>query len=135
MTAEKNSVDNFVNARNKDGRTALMFACKYGHLELVKWLVETLHANVLAESNDGSSVFDWCVYGANVNLMEFIADRHPELVTRKNKFDCSSVHWAAAGGDVKVLRWLQAFDKQLMRGSGVVLTFFSCLFSELYDLD
>ena len=29
----------FLNHRNKDGRTALMFACKYGHLEFARYLI------------------------------------------------------------------------------------------------
>ena len=57
-----------VDRRNKVGRTALMFACKYaahtayGH-ELVRYLIEEAHADVTVRMKDESAAFDWAVYG------------------------------------------------------------------------
>ena len=103
----------FVNAQNKDGRTALMFAAKYSQKQIFNYLLNDHGADLYVSSVDGSSVFDWAVYGAtdttnsdDLQLVKLVADRAPELVTRKNKFDCTCLHWAGNAGRTNVLEWI-----------------------------
>ncbi|CAD7923240.1 unnamed protein product, partial [Amoebophrya sp. A25] len=63
-----------LNAKNKDGRTPLMFACKYGHLEVLRFLVQDLPTDAVdisAVSTDGSNAFDWAIFGGNMDLIRF----------------------------------------------------------------
>ena len=98
-----------VNAQNKVGRTPLMFAAKYGHCDCIRWMVEDAGANIHIRAADDSDVFAWAVFGANIPTLETVASLlSPTEIHRKNKFGCTAIHWAAAGGDVKVLKWLHA---------------------------
>lgn len=112
-----NKVGAYVNHQNKDGRTALMFAAKYGHLAVLQALLDA-NADVELVSRDGTGVFDWAVYGSAASngkdcCMRFLAQTKPDLVSRVNKFGCSAVHWAAAAGKVSALRWLfETFGRQ-----------------------
>mmetsp|Transcript_19756 Transcript_19756/g.66702 ORF Transcript_19756/g.66702 Transcript_19756/m.66702 type:complete len:229 (+) Transcript_19756:231-917(+) len=93
-----------VDARNKAGRTALMFAAKYGQLELASLLLEA-GADVSLRMKDDSSAFDWAVLGGHQPTMELLA-RLVDLAA-VNRFGCAAVQWAAAAGNVETLRWLQ----------------------------
>ena len=63
-----------VNSRNDSGRTAAMFAAKYGRLGALKWLVEARGADLLASSEDGSTAFHWACYSAHLPTIEFVAE-------------------------------------------------------------
>ena len=48
-----------VNATNKDGRTALMWACKSGRARAVSLLLDEAHADASLRMKDDSTAFDW----------------------------------------------------------------------------
>jgi len=54
-----------VNAREKDGGTALMCAAKDGNVKSVKFLLEH-GADVHIKSNDGNTALDWATGNAQV---------------------------------------------------------------------
>ena len=110
-----------VNARNKVGRTPLMFAAKYGHAAVVRWLIESARADPALRADDDSGAFDWAVYGADIATLEAVAALvPPEDIHAKNKFGCTAVHWASSGGDVTVLQWLyvRGLDFSVINSSG-----------------
>ena len=89
------------------GRTALMWACKYGRLDAARYLLHDAGADAMARMRDGSTAFDWAVFGGHRPTMELVAD-HPSVdLTALNRFGCAAVQWAAAAGNVTTLRWLQ----------------------------
>ena len=91
---------------NKDGRTALMWACKNGEVQVVTELLHQYAADVSARMKDDSTAFDWAVLGGHVPTMELLA-AHPDVDIRAlNKFGCAAVQWAAASGNVNTCRWL-----------------------------
>ena len=47
-----------INAKNKDGETALMLASSEGHLEIVKLLLLRKGADVNIKNNDGKTALD-----------------------------------------------------------------------------
>ena len=53
-----------VDTQNKAGRTALMFAAKYGQLDLLTFLLDA-GASVSVRMKDDSSAFDWAVLGGH----------------------------------------------------------------------
>jgi len=105
-----------VDCRNKQGRTALMHAAKNGHLPVVKLLVEGQpglawedRASVHIRMKDGSSVFDWAVFGGNTSVMAYLKDDVPGLdVHSTNISGCGAAHWAGATGNVATCKWLFA---------------------------
>uniref|UniRef100_A0A7S2NLR6 Uncharacterized protein n=1 Tax=Haptolina brevifila TaxID=156173 RepID=A0A7S2NLR6_9EUKA len=113
-----------VDARNKAGRTALMFACKYaGHTvhghALVSYLLNEARADVRLRMRDESAAFDWAVFGGHRPTMELLA-AHPDVdVASMNRFGCAAVQWAAAAGNVDTLRWLQEKGLSLSHVNGV----------------
>ena len=95
-----------VGRANKDGRTALMWACKNGEVQVVTALLHLYAADVSARMKDDSTAFDWAVLGGHVPTMELLA-AHPDVDIRAlNKFGCAAVQWAAASGNVNTCRWL-----------------------------
>lgn len=97
-----------VDATNRDGRSALMWACKNGRLELVQYFLEEGGAQVMLRMKDDSTAFDWAVLGGHIPTMELVA-AHPDVdLHALNKFGCSAVQWAAASGNVASCKWLFA---------------------------
>jgi len=95
-----------VGTANKDGRTALMWACKNGEVQVVMEMLHQYAADVSARMKDDSTAFDWAVLGGHVPTMELLA-AHPDVDIRAlNKFGCAAVQWAAASGNVGTCRWL-----------------------------
>tara|TARA_B100000787_G_C15950765_1_gene189006 strand:- start:269 stop:466 length:198 start_codon:yes stop_codon:yes gene_type:complete len=50
-----------VDGANKDGRTALMWACKNGCARAVLLLLDDSHADASLRMKDDSTAFDWAV--------------------------------------------------------------------------
>ena len=97
-----------VGQANKDGRTALMWACKNGEVQVVTELIHQYAADVSARMKDDSTAFDWAVLGGHIPTMELLA-AHPDVDIRAlNKFGCAAVQWAAASGNVGTCRWLHS---------------------------
>ena len=95
-----------VDARNRDRRTALMFACKTGQCAVVSHLLAA-QADPTLRMKDESSAFDWAVLSGDEATMNLLAD-HPLVdIAAMNRFGCAAVQWAAAAGSVTSLRWLQ----------------------------
>ena len=61
-----------VNAWNKDGRTALMWACKSGQYATVRYLLEVAHADVAMCMKDASTAFDWAVLSGHLPTMTVV---------------------------------------------------------------
>ena len=100
-----------VNAKNKVGRTPLMFAAKYGQTDCVRWLIETGKADIHMHAKDDSDVLAWAVYGCSgtgdLSTLETVASYLTKNdLHHRNKFGCTAIHWAATGGNVLVLKWL-----------------------------
>ena len=56
-------------------------------------------ADAMARMRDGSTAFDWAVFGGHRPTMELVAD-HPSVdLTALNRFGCAAVQWAAAAAE------------------------------------
>ena len=71
----------------------------------MRWLVEN-GAELTLRASDGTSVFEWAVYGGSLEIITYLEAQPAVQIHSKNAFGCGAVHWAAARGDVAVLRWL-----------------------------
>eukprot|EP00756_Hemistasia_phaeocysticola_P009463 Hpha_TRINITY_DN14892_c1_g4::TRINITY_DN14892_c1_g4_i1::g.169231::m.169231 len=97
----------YINMQNKQGRTALMIAAKNGRLEVVEMLIEKHKADMSIRMKDGSSLFDWAVFGGDIRVMEYLLAKGDAAFSEPNRFGCTPVHWAAASGNVETCKWLR----------------------------
>lgn len=87
-----------VDAANKDGRTALQWACKSGRSEVVRYLLDEAGADPSLRMKDDSTAFDWAVLSGDLQTMELVA-AHPRVdIHALNKFGCAAVQCAALVG-------------------------------------
>ena len=71
---EKHPVTN-INITRKDGKTALALAAKYGHLEIVKWLILDLGVNLfLADMFDNTALHHACREG-HLEIVQFLVSQ------------------------------------------------------------
>ena len=95
-----------IDEATRTGRTALHWACRNGRTDMCKMLVEEYGANVSLTTQDGISCLAWAVWGGNLDTVQWAiqAGCDPWL---RNRWGCGLIHWAAAGGDVALCRYLQ----------------------------
>lgn len=97
-----------VNAGNGKGRTALMQAAKHGQIDMMRLLIGEYHADPNIKMNDGSSLWDWAVFGGSVTVLEYMINNPIFSIGTLNRFGCSAAHWAASAGNVVTCKWLFA---------------------------
>ena len=72
-----------MNAKNKYGHTALMWASTTDNLEIIKSLLEA-GANVNAEDKDGSTAIAWASYFNNEEIIKILLKKEQDI--QKNIF-------------------------------------------------
>ena len=106
-----------IDARNKEKRTPLMFACKTGREDVAHFLLDA-GADPTLRMKDDSTAFDWAVLSGHLPTMELLAG-HPRVdMTALNRFGCAAVQWAAKEGNIQTLRWLQSKGLSLSHVNG-----------------
>eukprot|EP00939_MAST-03C_sp_MAST-3C-sp1_P002991 g2991.t1 len=83
-----------------DGRTALHWACRNGHLAMAKWLMG--NGATYASTFDGSTPFHWASWQGHRDVCRWIVDTQGiESARVQNKYRCNALHWCALRGDVE----------------------------------
>ena len=98
-----------VNAANKEGRTALMWACKMAAASTAAYLLALPAVDPTATMKSGSDAFAWAVFGGSVPIMELVAAQPAVNISATNHAGCSAIMWASSAGRVDVLRRLLAY--------------------------
>ncbi|XP_011308508.1 ankyrin repeat, SAM and basic leucine zipper domain-containing protein 1 isoform X2 [Fopius arisanus] len=99
------------NAMNKDRRTALMFACKLGHPEVILKLLEQVE-NIDAVDNDGrSAIFD--AVTANRPEIVKILISHKASVNLKDRRDLTIQEIASTKGFDHILEMLEFEEEEI----------------------
>jgi ankyrin repeat protein len=75
------------------GRTALHYACRNGHLETVRWLVETGGANPDARAKHAVSPFQLAVWQNRFEICQWLVEDCHVDPSQLNDFACGAVHW------------------------------------------
>ena len=89
------------------GLQALRFAAQFGHLELVRWLLERgLPANELPRP--GSSALHEAAFGGHVEVVRLLLDHGARADERDPDHRASAFGWAAEGRRTDVLELLRA---------------------------
>jgi ankyrin repeat protein len=96
-----------VNAKNKDGLTALMWASNeaYGHVEVVRALLAA-KADVNAKNNDGETALMWASANGNIEVVRALLAAKAD-VNAKNNDGETALTWASANGKMEVVKLLK----------------------------
>ena len=96
-----------IHARDADGMTALMWAAREGHVEVVRILVEqwVAAADAQAQDDDGTTVLMWAARGGDVEMVRFLLENGANINARNNN-GITALMFAAAVGHVEVVRIL-----------------------------
>eukprot|EP01043_Picozoa_sp_COSAG02_P016377 COSAG02_NODE_718_length_18064_cov_5.507932_6_plen_135_part_00 len=90
------------NVGNKEGRTALMWACKTAAERTVAYLLSLTTTDPTLTMKSGSGAFDWAVFGGAIPVMELVAASPRVDIAAKNLAGCSAIMWASSAGCVSI---------------------------------
>ena len=95
-----------VDRRSKDGRTALMWACRNGCRDVAEALVAA-GADPHAVSRKGVSCLHWAVWGQQPEIAGWLLDApHSLPLEARSDAGCNAAIWAAASGGLGIAQWL-----------------------------
>ncbi|MFH2142491.1 MAG: ankyrin repeat domain-containing protein [Bacteroidota bacterium] len=103
-------VENFVkkvvniDVKNKGRWTALAYASKYGHIEVVMFLIDQ-GAEVNLTVNTGSTPFQIAVQHNQMEIANYLITKDAD-VNHKDITGMSSLAWASKNGDIKMIEFL-----------------------------
>ena len=83
-----------------DKNKILCKVCYYGHLEIVKYLVEKYGANVRANSD---YAVKWASEAGHLEVVKYLVEKCGADVRAKNDY---AVQWASVGGHLEVVKYL-----------------------------
>ena len=88
------NVDVQVESKLAKGRTPLHYACRNGHLETVKVLIETYYANPNAKARQGVTPFQLAIWQNHLNVCMYLVDKcGVRPCDDVNDFGCGAIHW------------------------------------------
>ena len=82
-----------------------MYACWGGHVELVRWLIDSCGADIGATDVVGNTPLLYAIYGGHRIVVEELLRRGRSLRERNNK-NHSAILQAACGGHLELVEWL-----------------------------
>ena len=78
----------------------LFYVCHYGHLEVVKYLIEDYGANVRAEND---LAVQWASGGGHLEVVKYLAEKCGANARAEND---EAVQWASENGHLEVVKYL-----------------------------
>eukprot|EP01047_Picozoa_sp_COSAG01_P024298 COSAG01_NODE_1498_length_10117_cov_19.035536_5_plen_154_part_00 len=95
-----------VDRPSKDGRTALMWACRNGHIDVAQRLV-TAGADPERRSKKGVGCLHWAVWGRCQEMAAWLLAPPLSLdLQAESCAGCNCAVWAAASGGLEIAQWL-----------------------------
>lgn len=94
-----------VNAKDRDDRTALMYASRKGRVEVVRALLAA-KADVNAKDKDGSTALMWASVGGHVEVVRALLAAKADVNTKNNN-GITALMLAQKGGHVEVVKLLR----------------------------
>ena len=83
-----------VESKLAKGRTALHYACRNGHLDIVKILIETYNANPHAKAKQGVTPFQLAVWQNRLDVCQYLVKECGVIPNEDvNDFGCGAIHW------------------------------------------
>lgn len=87
-------VDVSIESKLAKGRTALHYACRNGHLNIVKILVETYGANPHTKAKQGVTPFQLSIWQNHLAVCQYLVQACGVVASDDvNDFGCGAIHW------------------------------------------
>ncbi|GAB5365690.1 hypothetical protein AAMO2058_001079500 [Amorphochlora amoebiformis] len=103
-----------VEVRNpRDGNTPLHKACFYGHMEIIRYLVEEAKADIEARNHAGETMLLSSTYWRKYDVIEYLLTQCKVNIEAKNKRGETPLIKAAQWGDIKIVKLLVGFGAEL----------------------
>lgn len=99
--AAKNSA--IMQFSDETGKTVLLSAAHGGQLEVVKYLLKYKISNINEQDKNQNNLAVYALASNQWDLIRFLITEHSKLFARKNKDNCTLVHYAALYGNIKAL--------------------------------
>lgn len=94
-----------VNAKDKNGWNALMYASYYGHTDIASSLISD-GANVNAKTNEGVTALMWASAEGNADVVRVLINAKAD-VNAKNKKGSTALSWATTYGNTEIINLLK----------------------------
>ena len=99
----KSGVD--VEAQNSSSWKALHYACFYGHLHIVKYLMEKCGTNVAAKNNGRTALHVTCKFG-HLEIAQYLIKNFNVDIEAKDNFGIAALHFASYYGHLDIVQYL-----------------------------
>lgn len=117
LVKDRNIDVNIVATKKAKGRTPLHYACRNGHIECAKRLVE-LGAGVDARAKHLVSPFQLAVWQCHLEIAKWLVQEGVDPA-QTNEFDCGAVHWIGLCPHLTPSEDIIAFARWLSNQPGV----------------
>eukprot|EP01130_Rhizamoeba_saxonica_P005191 TRINITY_DN2077_c0_g1_i2.p1 TRINITY_DN2077_c0_g1~~TRINITY_DN2077_c0_g1_i2.p1 ORF type:complete len:400 (+),score=74.93 TRINITY_DN2077_c0_g1_i2:80-1279(+) len=101
-----------INDRDRQGSSALLLAASFGHLDIVKYLIEELGCNIHDQRTDGSTCILRAASRGHTELVQWLLENGANILDRDRCEDTSAMH-ASAGGHLETLKLLQEYGSDV----------------------
>ena len=92
-----------MDAQSKYGKTALNWASKWGHLEIIRLLLEKgANVNIQHEYNHATALH-WASWGGHLEVVRFLIDKGANIEAQ-TKDDWTALHEASMKGNLEVVK-------------------------------
>lgn len=115
----KNGVN--INAKDRVGETALMFASKYGYLEKVKLLIES-GADINAKNKYGSTSLIWASSEGHLEIVKYLVEEMGMNINDKDNDGETSLMRASYKGYLETVEYedvIELFLKETYPNDGI----------------
>jgi ankyrin repeat protein len=95
-----------VEAKDNNGGTALFYASRYGHLEIVQYLLQNGNANVEAKTNGGMTALHWASDNGDLKVVQYLLQNGNANVEAKSNNGWTALHLASNKGHLEIVQYL-----------------------------
>jgi ankyrin repeat protein len=99
--------------RNHLGFTALIYAARYGHLEIVIYLVETAGVRLSAEDNDGDTALSIASMNGHIEVVRYLHSKGADINHKRKLDNDTPIISAARNGKTNIVNFLHNNDALL----------------------
>lgn len=106
LKGENQEISLWMNQKNNEGFTALLYACYSGHIDIIRYLVEEYEVNYQLTTNTGLNPLH--LAAQKNNIMPFIYFRKKIDINEVDKEDSTALHWASYLNSEEVVSYILA---------------------------
>ena len=96
----------FVNAENEDKWNAVMFAAKYGHVQILQFLHENKNSLTSVSESNRTVLHIACDHG-HIDACKYLVETCPSLLTTVDHKGRHAGHFAVRSGNIDIVEYLE----------------------------